>query len=93
MTLQEQIKLDNAVKQINEILRCESVAFKESVLKRIIKKDVAFLREINDVTVASTSNVNESFAPGAGATVAREYDQKAIIEIDGVEYYIGLYEI
>ena len=92
MSPQDRLKLDKALRLLEDIRLSKDVVFKESVLKRIIGVE-QYLRAGNISTATTgtgTTDVNESFSPGAGATVARDFTHKAIVTIDDVDYYIGL---
>ena len=87
MSPEDRRKLDEAVKLLQDIRLSKDVVFKESILKRII--GVEQYLTAGAITTASTSDLNESFAPGAGAVVARDFTHKAVITIDGTDNYIG----
>lgn len=92
MSPDDRQKLDKAVRLLEEIRLAKDIVFKESVIKRIIGVEQYLTAgTISTATAGSGStDVNETFAPEAGATVARDFTHKAVITIDGVDYYIGL---
>lgn len=92
MSPDDKLKLDKALKLLEEIRLAKDIVFKESILKRII--DVEEYLQAGSLSVATAGtdpdDINETFSAGAGATVARDFTHKAIVTIDGVDYYIGL---
>lgn len=84
----QQKKIDDVIDLIKRMQLGEDIIFAESLRKRIfqdiIQSGVVDLAtDINDSTIIS--------AGGGTVNHPKEYDKRAIITIDGEDYYIGLY--
>jgi hypothetical protein len=78
-------------KDLNGIRLGEDVVFTRSVRRRVLD-DVVLAGVVDaDLTDINTSTV----VPGGGGTVdaATPYDARVIVDVDGTDYYLGLYEI
>lgn len=82
-------KIIELQRQIDEIRQMRNLQLTENIKRYTL--DGVLVGGI--ISAASTADVNETFAPGAGATVARDYDDKILITIGGTDYYLGLYQI
>lgn len=81
-------QLDKLQKQIDELRQATDVINVESLRKRVFQEIIS----AGVISTATTSDVNES-VPTVPATVAKDYNKKVRVEIDGVPYYLGLYNV
>lgn len=82
-------KLNDMQKEIDDLREARDVVFAESLRKRVFQ-------DIIEAGVIDTSltGVNETTTvPTGGGNVshAEEYDKRFRIVVDGIPYYIGLY--
>ena len=88
MTLEEQ--LNDLERQIQDIRLCRDVVLAESLRKRVLQNTI-----FAGITSTSLTDINETTnvpAGGGSVTHAEAFDRKVLVNIDGSNYFIGLYD-
>lgn len=90
MTPEDKQKLEQALELLKSIQIASDVVFSESVRKRVVKDKVGFT---TDNVAATTANINQSVGDIEAFTSPKKFDKRLKIDLDGVKYYIGLYNV
>lgn len=88
MTPQERKEFEDLKKLVKDMQLGRNLINTES-LKRQVFEDIISAGVLN---TATTSDTNVTI-PATPATVARQYNHKVRVTIDGADYYIGLYNV
>lgn len=91
LTPEQQKKIDDAVKLLNDIRLGEDVVFTESLRKRVLEN--VLLSENVDSTVLDINDTQSVASTPQDVSFAKEYDKRLKLNIDGIDYYIGLYNV
>lgn len=91
MNPQEREEFNKMKKQLEELQLVRDIIFRESLRKNALQNTI-------EAGLKSTATSNENATttvPSTGGNVnhARQYDDRVLVEIDGTQYYIGLYTI
>lgn len=91
LTFDQQKKIDDAVFLLKRMQLGEDVIFSESLRKRIFE-DVILAENI-DSTLTDINATTNVPVGGGDVTHAKSFDKRLRVNIDGSDYYIGLYNI
>lgn len=83
--------IDDLQKQINELRNGASVEQTESLRRRVLQ-DIISAGTI-DSTLTGINETTVVDAGGGNVDHGAPYDRRQRVEIDGVDYYIGLYNV